>query len=225
MTPLSSFAWRLAPELAFVQFPWRWLSVLTICAAFLFAHAIAGSANPKPLKVGIAGLLMAAGLVILFGPMPRPWWNSDDLTSVEDQFRSGHGYEGVDEYYPAGGDRTSLPETGPLVTLSDAVGSVYVREWSAERKALAIESPVPQIVALRLLNYPAWRVMLNGKQAHADSSPQSSQMLIPVPAGTTQLEVRFEKTADRKVGGWLSVAGLVMAWLATLFAKRNPALS
>jgi hypothetical protein len=37
------------------------------------------------------------------------WWDSEDIPVLADGIRSGHGYEGTDEYQPLGCDRYQLP--------------------------------------------------------------------------------------------------------------------
>jgi hypothetical protein len=45
-------------------------------------------------------------------------------------------------------------------------------------------------------------------------------MIIPVPAGESELKIDFTRTIDRALGGWISVGSLA-ASLTVLFWKRR----
>jgi len=64
-----------------------------------------------------------------------------------------------------------LPEKAPRVAGSPAKESggsdpkaeIHIERWTAEERNLRVNSNEPVRVALRLLDYPAWRVEVNGK--------------------------------------------------------------
>ena len=61
-------------------------------------------------------------------------------------------------------------------------------------------APVAERAAVRLLNYPAWQVRVNGQVKTAESARGTEQLIVPLPAGKDLVEVRFVETPDRKVG-------------------------
>jgi hypothetical protein len=79
-------------------------------------------------------------------------------------------------------------------------------------------------VALRLLDYPAWRVEVNGKVVTPQHAETSGQMILRLPAGTQHITVKFVRTPDRILGIFVSVAGL-LALLALLNAGGQRLLS
>jgi hypothetical protein len=147
--------------------------------------------------------------------------------------QSGQGYEGTDEYCTRGGDQYDLPPGAPLVALLPAgagegsegpyapqalaSGRILMEAWKPERKAFTVDAPQPVRAAVQLLNYPAWQVSLNNRPAGANSDPDTGQMLVPLPAGRSRVEVSFARTPDRMAGGALSgLAALVIAGLAII---------
>jgi len=223
MTPLSALVWRYAPELRFVQFPWRWLTPLALCAAFFLGEIVARSLKPASAIPIISIILAATALWILLGPVSPPWWDSEGLPIIQTQVQTERGYEGTDEYCALGGDRTDLPISAPPVALSPVAGNVSIEEWQPQRKEFEVDAPVEERAAVRLLNYPAWEVRVNGQPTAAESARGTEQLIVPLAAGKNVVDIRFAETPDRKVGALLSALGvLLLAATATFIAKRKP---
>ena len=221
MTPLSTIVWRYAPELSFVQFTWRWLSPLALCASFFLGQVVARSRKPRFLILGLLAVLAVTGVTILAGPVSQPWWDSEGVPIIEAQVQTERGYEGTDEYYTLGGDRTDLPVSAPPVALLPAGGKVVLQGWQPDRKEFTVDAPVAERAAVRLLNYPAWQVRVNGKLARTESARGTDQLLVPLPAGKTHVEIRFGETPDRIVGGALTGLGTLLLVAIVTIGKRR----
>ena len=83
----------------------------------------------------------------------------------------------------------------------------------------------PGRVALHLLDYPAWRVTVNGKSVSVQHPQGTQQMIIPVPAGESELRVDFMRTTDRTIGGWISMATLISSICVLLWMRRTPRIA
>ena len=200
MTPLSVLFWRYAPELRFVQFSWRWLTPLALCAAFFLGEMTVRSRKPTASILIVSAILAATGLTILLGPVSPPWWDSEGLSAIRAQVQTEQGYEGTDEYTTLGGDRTDLPLSAPQVSLSPVAGSVSIENWQPQRKEFEVDAPVAERAVVHLLNYPAWEVRVNGQIGTAESARGTEQLIVPLPAGKSRVEIRFVETPDRKIG-------------------------
>ena len=232
MFPVSGWAWQYAPELRFAQFPWRWLVPLGASFAFFLGEAVATSRRRLAAALACAAAIAATGLALT----QVTWWTSDDLTDILEGVTSAQGYEGTYEYCTRGGDQTDLDRAAPMVVLlaADAgedaeapqahvAGSLQIEDWRPERKEFIVDAPLPVWAAVRLLNYPAWQVGVNGRLAKAESDPRTAQMLVPLPAGRSRVEIRFARTADRTAGAALSGAAvLLLAGMAGFGWRRAP---
>ena len=139
MTPLSVLVWQYTPEMRFVQFSWRWLTPLALCAAFFAGQIVARSRRPTFSILRISAVLAATGLTILLGPVSPPWWDSEGLSVIQAQVQTERGYEGTDEYTTFGGDRTDLPVSAPPVSLSPVAGRVSIEEWQPGWKGFEVD--------------------------------------------------------------------------------------
>lgn len=226
MLRVSAPLWPWLPKLRFVQFPWRWMSILALVAACFLAAVIN---RPR-------GWLWFA--VVAIGSIPlgifyqqNTWWDPDEMPTQKAVLAAGTGYEGTDEYDPLGDDRTNLVQHAPLAQLLPASnddsgaqqpkGSVHVNEWATNRKEIAVDTSSPARLALRVLNYPAWRVTRNGTPVAPTHPDDTNQMLVPLPAGRSLVQVRFARTPDRTIGNAVSLfSGVSCLGLLVLGRKR-----
>ena len=244
MLPPSLWLWRHLPKLWFIQFPWRWLNVVGLTFAFMAAAAIGALRSRATTRTLAVALLIGIGVAGTF--MARDTiWDSSDVQSIADAIRSGRGYEGTDEYAPLACDRYQFPgnpddderpegvspnpapriakldpDSGDVIPASRV--RLHTQLWTSERKAFVAESSEPVTLALRIVNYPAWAVEVNGRDAEFETHPETQQILVPLPAGNNRIELRFRRTQDRTVGAIISafaVAGLgALAWI---FRRRK----
>jgi hypothetical protein len=216
----SSFLWMQLPELRFVQFPWRWMAILAGPYAFFLAAAMAR--RRLGWVWGAVALAVTVGTATFL--VQEAWWDSEDIPVLREAIAKDQGFEGTDEYDPRGDDRTNLPEKAPRVQILLAEGSeggaakaeFRIVRWNAEEKELRVTSHEPVRVALRLLDYPAWRVEVNGKAVTPQHAETSAQMILLLSPGTQRITARFVRTPDRTLGIAISVLGVL-----TLLALFN----
>lgn len=217
MFPVTAFAWRFLPKLAFMQFPWRWLLCLSMILV-LFS-----TAGLRHWWIRVA--FCATALLVIATSWHRilpPWWDTAaDLREMQDNMRDGVGYEGTDEYTPVGADPSAIDKDAWKVRVNGtAHAAIHVVQWNAESKAFTAEMSAPDQLALRLFSYPAWSVEVNDHVVQTSEREGTGQMLVPVAAGMNRVQIRFVRTWDRKVGGWVSVICLVGMLTGTYMRKR-----
>ncbi|HEX9456042.1 MAG TPA: hypothetical protein VF935_00345, partial [Candidatus Acidoferrum sp.] len=196
----TSVLWQLLPKLRFVQFPWRWMSILTIPFVYFLAAAVARRRFRWLWVVASAGLLASTAVFLV----QHTWWDDEDFPTLRAAFAGGEGFDGTDEYDPIGDDHYNLPQKAarvqllPLTDDADTENappptntSLFVDRWTAQEKILRVTSSQPARLALRLLNYPAWQVEVNGARIQPQHPEDSGQMLVAIPAGDSRTAVHF----------------------------------
>jgi 6-pyruvoyl-tetrahydropterin synthase related domain len=213
MLPPSSFVWNHLPKLRFLQFPWRWLGALGLSFAF-FVAASAGAKRRGLWLATVIALIFAGGISVAASTD----WNSEDVAEVVNDFNSGAGYEGI-EFDPVGADPSELDADSPRIQKIDEDGDiaelgddvkVQIHRWSVEQRSFSITTKQEVTLAVKLLNYPAWEVLIDAKPASVTSFEDNGQMLITVPEGAHGLEMRFRRTRDRTVGGIISIFSVLL---------------
>jgi hypothetical protein len=217
--------WNYLPKLRFVQFPWRWMSILAlVCACFM---AVVGEKRRGWIWTA---LVLAMTVPLAWFLVRNTWWDSDEMATMRDAITSGAGFDGTDEYDPLGDDHFDLPSDAPLTKVLSGDDSddsaapqarVQVVKWTTENKEIRVESPEAARIGLRLLNYPAWRVEVNAQAVQPERADDINQMIVPVPAGNSQIDVRFTRTTDRKIGNAISLLSALLT-MGLFWIGRKP---
>jgi len=242
MLPPSTSLWRVLPKLWFLQFPWRWLEVVGVAFAFFVALAIATLPNRAAQWVTATTILAAIGVAGAAMLSQAPW-DSGDLAQIDAWIRDGRGYEGTDEYAPIGCDRYQLPgdpddserpadvspdpapriakvdsETGTIVPAAGV--RLHVETWKSTQRVFTSETRQPLTLALRLVQYPAWDIQINGQAEH-ESMPETQQVVIPLSAGSSRVQIRFRHRWDRTIGDVISLlAAIILGGIASTYHWR-----
>ena len=207
MLPASNLLWEILPKLRFMQFPWRW----TLCLGVPFTLFVTFGVRRWQAR---AAVYLATLCVLGFAwhHFQSPWWDTrGDLREMQDNMESGAGYEGTEEYTPAEAEGASVDQGAPQVRVQGAARTaIRVTRWAAERKEFTADVSAPDTLVVRLLNYPAWRVEVNGRAVTAATQEGTGAMEIPVGAGANLVRIVLVRTWDRTVGGWISVATIFL---------------
>jgi hypothetical protein len=206
--------WMYLPKLRFVQLPWRWLLCFNVAFAMLLAMAFRRWAARL-----FACAIMLAVLALGWAYLRSPWWDkAADIAEMRENQRHGTGYEGTDEYVPTDSDPYEIKQGTPRATFEGPVEAhIQIQQWGTELKALTVQAPQAGKVSLRLFNFPAWQVEVNGRRIEAESRDVTGQMTIPIAAGESSVGVRFVRTWDRTAGAAISITSLIfLAGLVTL---------
>jgi len=163
--PLSRPVWLVAPELRFLQFPWRLSMILSVG----FALTLGAAAVPhqdvsasRSVRSRIAIVLVVA-VALVFTAARLFWQPCDDEDAVSAQvalFRAGTGFEGTDEYTPIGADNSLVQQAlTPLRLLDTADAEVAVPDSKndagnpsyvpSDRDHLAVQAKIEQWLAER----------------------------------------------------------------------------
>jgi len=216
----SSVFWEHLPKLRFVQFPWRWMAILAVPYGYFLAAAV--ERQRRVWLWAVAVIVVIGGTASFL--VRSAWWDSEDIPVLQEAIAKDQGFEGTDEYDPAGDDHYNLPEKAPRVQVLPAKESggvtpkaeIHIERWTAEERNLRVNSNEPVRVALRLLDYPAWRVEVNGKAVTPQHAETNGEMILSLSAGRERITVRLVRTPDRKLGVAISMIAML-----TLLALLN----
>jgi hypothetical protein len=236
--PISDPLWKVVPEWRFLQFPWRWLVVAEAPMAIFFASAI--WRPRRAWRIAVIAVCSAVFLAATGAAAFSFFQGCDEEDAVPGMLSVYHaetGFEGTDEYTPAGADNSlmaiKLPAAclNPLPTISLGQGSAgsdlawtpdqgsceetfpaSTERGKAAAEHLRVDANVPYdgYLIVRLRRYPAWQVLVNGKPPQQLPERADGLLAVPVPKGQDRVTVDWTTTEDAWMGRWISVLALAL---------------
>lgn len=221
LTPVAAPIWNHAPELAFLQFPWRLLAILAAILSLTTALALT-ALKLRARSAAAVALVIATALTYPAYSVFRQSCDPEDTVQARQAlFHSSYGDEPTDEYTPITADNDSLAHTNPPFWLSS--------DPNAKAPANATPSPVPthftissltpQTLILNLRDYPTWRITLNQTLITARQQRDDGLIALPIPAGPSTITLGYAHTPDQTIGNGFTLASLAL--LLAIFFRRN----
>jgi hypothetical protein len=233
MLSVTNALWQHLPKLRFVQLPFRWLLCLNAALAVLLVMAAQRRTSRSLLFAAVLAAMIFAGYRVR-----PPWWDTAaDIREMSNAVADGSGYEGIDDYVPAGDDAYELNKSLPLVgsdkdndndngSDKGLLVQSEILDWGPTEKHFRVHAAAPQNLIVRLFSYPAWDVVVNGKPTATQKTEVTGLIVIPIAAGDSDVYIYFRRTMDRHIGNAVSLISLalfVVAWVETRTPNRRPA--
>jgi len=223
-TPVATPVWIAVPNLATIQFPWRFQAMQVLASALLAALALApaerGARTSRPAMFFWA--LAAAGVWNLGlawqNAYLKPYdFDAEDLRNpgveawVEPAFtpKEFKGYRRFRE--------TRL--TVARAEFSQGTGEATVDEWTSSGRRVSVKSESGGTVTLGSFWFPGWTATLDGERIPVTPSAEYGLQTISVPAGAHTLALRFESTPARRGASWIALFFLVATPAAGWFVR------
>jgi len=248
--PWALPVWNLLPKLRFLQFPWRWLLVVEAPMALFAANALWSAVRWVRTMVVIASCLVFLGSAAFAAlAFHQNCAAEDSVPAVVGAVRAGKGYDGTDEYAPPGADDSlvamDLPAaclvSNPATTLGGGDPDL-TPDWSPDQGSCLATFPFdpapgldnlrhkrvqaiasqPGFLILRLREYPAWTVRVNGEPVAARPLRDDGLMAIPLPAGSDAVAVDWTTTPDVRLGRSISSVVLLFVTALGIELRRRP---
>ena len=207
LTPITKPIWLHAPELAFLQFPWRILAILAAILGLTISLALRTIHLKATITAAIVIIVAVALTIPAYHAFNQPCDEEDNVTARVDLFHSNLGTDPTDEYTPATADNDSLAHADPPYWLSpnpDAPPPPNAGHGPAPLSP-TIDSPIPQYLILNLRDYPAWHIQINNALVTARNNRDDGLTSIPIPAGHLLIHITYTTLPDHIAGDILTL--------------------
>jgi hypothetical protein len=201
MFRVSRPLWVLAPELHFVQFPWRYAVPLGVAFSFFLA---AGAGKFRRLEI------IAIAVFVFAGPMAKIWlaverpssWSKADIAQFQLNFDSEIGYRGTPEYLPNGANGKALPEKWGNSEIGEKSSRTADR---VDAHTVSTQSAALQKLTLNVFDYPAWQVDVDGSLS-SKLTDSDGRMAVAVPPGNHVVHISSRRQWDTRLGVATSIS-------------------
>lgn len=223
LTAASNPIWQHTPELPFLQFPWRLLTLIAPIFALAFAAAISQLRLRAWAVVAAAGFSAALLTFICYGQF-RQYTDPDEsvAASVQD-FEQHQGTDPTDEYTPQTADNDALQPGDPpywLAPQATTAPPISSAPGPAPRH-LHLTTTATQYLILNLRDYPAWTVTVNGRVDTDRVQREDGLIAFPVPVGGATIDLRYRRMPDDIVGDALTPVSIVVLLLLEVRSRRS----
>lgn len=205
--------------LQYVQFPWRFLSLVALGAAILGGLGIDAllhrlQTSSRFVAAAIVTVAAIAFVAPLLGPKSNftlPAWavSPEDLTKSRDTTTKG-------EYLPKGVVAIDVPRGFTEGVKPPAASTLHQAKRRAGRITASLEASAAGHLEIQDVYFPGWTATVNGRPQPIQVAHPSGRMLVPVEIGSNEIEVRLQGTPLRKLTLGVSVVFACVVLLACL---------
>lgn len=220
-TQLSSVVWTALPFLKGLQFPWRFLTVMTVAAAALAALAFPALRKNRPRAVacllGLIGILWIAadGWAAAWAfsawrhiPEERAQSSREEMRLRRASFAFWPAASPFDMAFDLPKLQTFLREHPPKslilrnATTGERTGSATVADWRPREVVLQISAPEEARLTISHFYYSGWGGRIKGrdKQALAVAPASHGLVQVDVPAGNYELVLDLGREEPERAG-------------------------
>ncbi len=211
--PRSQFIWDLLkPQIRYVQFPWRFLLLISFSVSLLGGGVVGLWQKIAPKYLVLGSLILVWGIVAFNTGffMPDKYlyhteqqWLSGDLWKLQQR-------KAILDYLPR-----SAAEAPAAVIDKDydiLTGKARVSNFKSGSNWFSLEADVYSHTILRIYNYdfPTWRVTVDGNPAEIDVKNNLGLITLLLGEGNHQIEGKLTDSPVRQLGNLLTVIGLIL---------------
>ncbi|MBI3888139.1 hypothetical protein HY310_03685 [Candidatus Microgenomates bacterium] len=221
MLSISQFLWDALSPMAFFQYPWRFLLIVSFFISFLGGGIVWVCKKNRFVEPLVGSILLIAIIVInaeLFVPQVQLQKTAIDYTKPSvikwDTSKIS------DEYLPNGFaepknireiviDKITLPSSEGKVTVIQKTGTITAQIFLKKDKNILIKQA----------HFPAWHVFVDGKETAYTKA--NNGMIVSLSPGNHFLELRFIQTPIERLGNALSLTGVLVLFLGIMSTRKD----
>jgi hypothetical protein len=209
----SEIIWKSIPGLAFVQFPWRFLTIITlflsICAGFI----------SKIISVKVTPILFIV-LILLNSQFFKPdiWKNINDAQAFSGSFWDEQRSSALGDYWPITAKHTPTNFASINPEVAFGIASLQHSQSLPQQKKYIYSVETSYARVLFPINYfPGWTATVNGSAQKDILDSETGLIALRIPKGNHEISLKFINTPIRIIGNGFSVISL----LGLIFIRKR----
>lgn len=224
--PRSTPIWATIQPLQFIQFPWRYLTMVIL--GFSFVVGALASILPRFIRLVVV-LLLIVGVVGYGWAFFIPQNGKLGPLSDEEKF-TGAAWElqqtaGIYDYLP---NTAKMAPQGPRkvqAEVMDGEGEIVTGTSGTNWERFKVKAETDTTIRISVLQFPTWKVTVDGKEVETfvPETEAWGRLYINVPEGEHEVYAQLTDTPVRTAGNILSLGswGLLLAVLFYRYYSRS----
>ena len=202
--PLSRPIWSVLSPLQQTQFPWRWLTIVSMGVAVLLAAAVTKISRCARLPRMLIVSAMTIAIVFTLSHVVREA-KFLPRDAFENTLAEVRGTPSVNYWFPIWASSTPKRMTNQV----EAAGrAITIESWTPEARHLSVAPGDATGARVRTFYYPHWTAT-SGNQLLQTRPDKDGALLISLPHDAVSIDLAFNEPPRSRVSSYASLAGFV----------------
>ncbi len=186
--PFSRLVWDVLPLLQEVQFPWRWLSVVSLCGSVLAASRLNilfdwFKNKKRPLALIISGCFFAFAAFSTSQIIRQaPFIPVSETVLTMENTRTDKGFT----FWWTIWTKEEVFKVKDKILVANR--SVHIKKWTATEKDFQISAGEAEYVRIAVFYHPNWEAKINGTTVETKPD-ESGAMRISLPKNSSSVKI------------------------------------
>lgn len=207
-TQKTQWLWEAVPFMSYLQFPWRYLLLITMLLMLLVATSwsVVRPSNRAVLACIVVGITLVTSWRYF---QPAEYLSDSSALYYADAGRIASHMSGIlPDYIPQKFTLTDKPSTGIVYAQSSELDSQVLVDRT-HQVLLAVQPNRDTQLTFGISDFPGWQVELDGRVVEHEVSSEGLISIV-VPQGTQLVSTRLTDTPVRRVADIVSVLSLLV---------------
>jgi len=215
VTPLSTFVWDTFEPLQKMQFPWRWMTVITLSASLISGIGLVRlsnvlrTTNNRTITVATAAAVLPFVLFSAFVIRAGAFTGRGEFNAQMETLGQKQTYDG---WWPVWVKSDAFARRKNVAA---ADRTVEIKKWLPASRSFTVGPGTEQDAEIKTFFYPHWKASVNGVET-AIQRTTDGVISLPIPVGLAEVQLTFVEPACLVAAKWVSVAAWMLV-LPTLF--------
>lgn len=216
--------WDAIPLMAFIQFPWRFNSLIIV-----FIGLLAGGGCFYLKKIGgkKAALLFLPLSILMILKVntryfrPEEYINPNDFYYTDEKLIKKSMSGIIPDYVPIWVEKEPKEIAISDYQIISGDPKVEVIESKTHKLLLKISTDEESIIQLNRFYFPGWQTFINNKKIPFDYEKNNGIITLSLPSGRYILKLTFEKTPIRKSSEIISIMSVLLTFFLIIVKKYD----
>lgn len=203
--------WESLKPIAFIQFPWRFLSPALFSLSIL-SGALIILLRGIQLKI-LGALIIIFSLIALNASFFTEdiWYETDDKKELSGERYLFHAASAINDFWPLTASEipTSYAPPGPLF-IEGTGSATLVKKTSIFHEYDISAGSVPAKIQFPIVYFPGWQASINGQSFPAYPSGKLGLITLDLKETRNRINLKFENTQIRMIGNLISSVGAII---------------